>query len=187
MNSVIELVKHRVSCPKLAGVAPSDEELNEIFACAVRAPDHARLKPWHFHVVRGQAREKLGELFVREAQANGVSIEDKLIKCRNMPLRAPLLVVAVCEPTINPKVPAQEQVLAVGAAIQNMQIAISSLGYGSIWRTGDMAESQVVKDAFGLSEQGSIVGFVYIGQPVKKPVLQTPDVNAYVSEWGAEF
>jgi len=183
MNTIIDLIKHRVSCPKLGGKAPSEQELQAILSCALRAPDHARLKPWHFHVIQGEALGRLGDVFAKAAQANGSLAADKLTKCKNMPLRAPMLIVAVCEPVLNPKVPASEQILAVGAAIQNMQIAISSLDYGSIWRTGEMAESSVVKEAFGLSEQGSIVGFVYVGQPDKVPALQKPNLDDYYSNW----
>lgn len=183
MNTVIDLIKQRVSCPKLTGNAPSGQQLQEILACAMRAPDHARLKPWHFHVVQGSARNVLGELFEKSAKESGVELADKLLKCRNMPLRAPMIIVATCEPVINSKVPAKEQVLAVGAAIQNMQIAISSLEYGSIWRTGDMAESSIVKKSFGLSEAGSIVGFVYVGEPEKKPLMQAPNVEDGFSYW----
>ena len=63
MNTIIDLIKQRVSCPKLAGNAPSEQELHEILACALRAPDHGRLKPWHFHIVQGDARNKLGYVF----------------------------------------------------------------------------------------------------------------------------
>jgi nitroreductase len=183
MNTVIDLIKQRVSCPKLAGKAPSEPELHEILACALRAPDHARLKPWYFHVVQGEARNKLGAVFKKAAKVSGVELADKLSKCQNMPLRAPMIIVAVCEPTLNLNISIEEQVLAVGAAIQNMQIAISSLEYGSIWRTGEMAESKIVKDAFGLSEAGSIVGFVYVGEPEKKPAVQTPNILNKFSHW----
>ncbi|MFT6154544.1 MAG: nitroreductase [Bermanella sp.] len=183
MNTIIDLIKQRVSCPKLAGNAPSEQELHEILACALRAPDHGRLKPWHFHIVQGDARNKLGYVFEKAAKESGVKLADKLMKCRNMPLRAPMIVVAVCEPILNVKISPEEQVLAVGAAIQNMQIAISSLEYGSIWRTGDMSESKIVKDAFGLSDAGSIVGFVYVGEPEKKPAVQKPDIQNRFSHW----
>ena len=184
MNTVIDLIKSRVSCPKLGGNAPSEAELDQILSCALRAPDHARLKPWHFHVVKGDALKRLGDVFAAAARSQDKNVsEDKVTKCRNMPLRAPMMIVAVCEPINNPKVPESEQSLAVGAAIQNMQIAISSLGYGSIWRTGEMAESNVVKEAFGLTTNGSIVGFVYVGQPDKKPTLQVNNVADYSSNW----
>ena len=182
MNTVIELLQNRVSCPKLMAPAPKQDELQQILACAARAPDHARLKPWFYHMVQGNALVKLGETFVSALGEQDIA-KDKLEKTRNMPLRAPLVIVAVCEPQENAKVPVMEQILAVGAGIQNMQIAISSLGYGSIWRTGDMAHSDLVKQAFGVSEQGEIVGFLYVGTPEKIPTKPFINIDSCVKYW----
>lgn len=182
MNTVIQLLQNRVSCPKLVAPAPNQDELNAILGCAMRAPDHGRLKPWLYHVIQGDALVKLGDVFVQALDGQNVA-NDKIEKTRNMPLRAPLLIVAVCEPQANAKVPAMEQVLAVGAGIQNMQVAISSLGYGSIWRTGQMAHADVVKQAFNVSEQGEIVGFLYVGTPEKTPNKPATDIKQYVKYW----
>ncbi|GAA6133486.1 hypothetical protein NBRC116188_02750 [Oceaniserpentilla sp. 4NH20-0058] len=126
--------------------------------------------------------DNLGEVFVQTQQENMVS-QVKIEKCRNMPKRAPMIIVAVCEPVDNLKVPKVEQLLAVGAGIQNMQIAISSLGYGSIWRTGDMAHHQIVKKHFNISQNGEIVGFLYIGTPDKQPSLSVLNLKEYVKHW----
>ncbi|MEH6346462.1 MAG: nitroreductase [Bermanella sp.] len=183
MNPVIDLIKNRVSCPKLTLPGPSESEIEQIFACALRAPDHGRIRPWRFHVVAGDARESLGQVFANVAQESGDCIDAKVEKCRNMPLRSPLMVVAVCEPQQNNKVPEIEQILAVGAAVQNMQIAISSLGYASVWRTGEMAAAKLVKTAFDVSEQGSIVAFLYIGTAEKAPNKPELEISSYVSRW----
>jgi len=183
LNPVIELVKNRVSCPKLIQPGPNESEIEQILACALRAPDHGRIRPWRFHVVAGDARESLGQVFANVAQESGDCIEAKVEKCRNMPLRSPLMVVAVCEPQQNNKVPEIEQILAVGAAVQNMQIAISSLGYGSVWRTGEMADAKLVREAFDVSEQGRIVAFLYIGSAEKAPNKPELELSDYVSHW----
>lgn len=182
MNSVIDLIKHRVSSPRLVYPAPNSAQLEEILACALRAPDHARLRPWQYHVISGDGLNKLGEIFAQTAKHENAS-KDKIEKCRNMPKRAPLLIVAVCEPKESAKVPKIEQLLAVGAGIQNMQLAISSLGYGSIWRTGDMAHSQMVKQYLGVTDAGEIVGFLYVGTPERQ--LQKPKVlqSDFVKYW----
>ena len=162
---------------------PSESEISDAIACALRAPDHARLKPWRFHVLQGDSLRKLGEIFEEAASAGGEIPDDKRQKCRNMPLRAPLMIVAVCEPIMNPKVPEVDQLLAVGAAVQNMQLAFNSLGYGSIWRTGEMAKSRVVKNAFDVSLEGEIVGFLYVGTPEKVPTKPDAIVDGYVKFW----
>src|SRR5690606_29029944 len=58
-----ELLATRASNGKLGEPAPDDATLHAILEAALRAPDHAALRPWRIFVVRGQAREKLGDLF----------------------------------------------------------------------------------------------------------------------------
>ena len=44
----IETLLTRKSSPRLNEPSPSKEELELIFQTALRAPDHASLKPWKF-------------------------------------------------------------------------------------------------------------------------------------------
>lgn len=182
MNSVIELLQKRASSPKLDAPAPSQKEIEQILRCGLRAPDHGRLKPWRFHIVQGAQLAELGHLFAEVAEAKDKN-PAKVEKSRNMPLRAPLMIVATCHPYENGKIPVSEQILAVGAAIQNMQVAISSLGYGSIWRTGEFAYEEKVKHAFDVPEQGEIVGFLYIGTPAITNYAPEVELDGYVKEW----
>ncbi|EAT13533.1 nitroreductase [Bermanella marisrubri] len=182
MNTVIELLQKRASSPKLDAPAPTDEEVEQILRCGLRAPDHGRLKPWRFHIVQGAQLAELGHLFADIAKERGES-DAKVEKSRNMPLRAPLMIVATCHPYENSKIPVTEQILAVGAAIQNMQVAISSLGYSSIWRTGECAYEEKVKRAFDVPEQGEIVGFLYIGTPTITNHAPEVELDGYVKQW----
>jgi nitroreductase len=47
---------------QLAEPGPSEGELATILDAGLRSPDHGRLRPWRFAVVRGAARAALGEL-----------------------------------------------------------------------------------------------------------------------------
>lgn len=183
MNPVIELLQSRVSCPKLMAPAPSQKEIDQIMACAMRAPDHARLKPWRYYLVSGESRAVLGDVFAQVAQKDINASADKIEKCRNMPMRAPMLIVAVCNPQANPKVPSLEQFLAVGAGVQNIQLAINSLGYSSVWRTGDMVHAPEVKKAFDVSEEGEIIAFLYVGTAQKIPAKPMIDTSEFVQNW----
>ena len=41
---------------------PDDDELSRIFEAGMRAPDHGRLQPWRFRLIRGKAIADLAEL-----------------------------------------------------------------------------------------------------------------------------
>ncbi|HYB64639.1 MAG TPA: nitroreductase family protein, partial [Steroidobacteraceae bacterium] len=64
MQAIDALVTRR-SATTLTEPAPDAGALELIFASAVRAPDHGRLRPWRFLVVRGAARGRFGELLAR--------------------------------------------------------------------------------------------------------------------------
>ncbi len=83
-----------------------------------------------------------------------------------------------------PQVPFIEQFASGAAAAQNMLLAATALGYGSMWRTGDPAYDENVKAALGLSEADAIVGFLYLGtinadgqKPPNEPVIDDLVVN----------
>ncbi len=50
--------------PLLTDPAPTSEEMSEVYKGALRAPDHARLRPWKFIEVRGDSRDKLAKIFI---------------------------------------------------------------------------------------------------------------------------
>ncbi|HEV2286225.1 MAG TPA: nitroreductase family protein, partial [Steroidobacteraceae bacterium] len=58
----IDALLTRRSALTLTEPAPDADALQLMFASAVRAPDHGRLRPWRFAVIRGTARERFGEL-----------------------------------------------------------------------------------------------------------------------------
>ena len=63
-QDALDLLLSRVSVSRVGGELPSTDALQKIFTAALRAPDHAGLKPWRYLKVAGEQREKLGELFV---------------------------------------------------------------------------------------------------------------------------
>ena len=154
----------RNSSPKLVEPAPVGEAREAIFQAALRAPDHAGLKPWRFQVYEGAARETLG-VTIAEAmrRANPALEQAKFEKLCNAPLRAPLVIVAATHLQSHPKVPEIEQWLSAGAAVTNIINAAHALGYAAIWRTGDAAFEREVMTALGFAPNENIVGFIYLG------------------------
>ena len=135
--NVLEALQNRVSVSRLFEPAPSAEQREQLFAAALRAPDHGQLSPWRFLTIEGEARERLGELFVQGLSATNAPVKpEALEKARKGPLRAPLLVVVVACLQDHPKIPRQEQLLAAGCAAHGLLLAAQGLGLVSMWRSG---------------------------------------------------
>jgi nitroreductase len=165
MKDLSFLLQHQsIPAIELNDPAPSDSELEQILQAAMSAPDHGGLKPFRFLTIRGDARFELSTLFEqavkkRNPQADAITVA----KQRNKPLRSPLIVVVIASVRENPKVPDVEQILSAGCATQHIQLACSSLGYGSIWLTGDNSYDLFIYEALGLAPDERIIGFVYMG------------------------
>ena len=186
MGTIIEQLLARQSCPKLKAPAPSSEELDLVLQCGMKAPDHGRLKPWRFVVLSGGALVKLGEAFAAAKETAEPLTEDARNKLLNMPLRAPMIIVAIADIKEHPKVPPIEQVVAVGCAVQNMQLALASLGYGAMWRTGELAFNDEVKRYFKARPEDEIVGFLYVGTPEALPKPANPQQVVESTEFWTE-
>lgn len=161
MSDLLNSLMNRVSNPRLVEPVPSQSELESMFKCAVRAPDHGRLRPWRFVVLKGNALAELGDAFA----ATQPELEEvKLERLKAKPKRAPMIIVAVAKLDRNHnKVPIWEQQVAVGAAVQNIQLAAQELGYGTMWRTGAITEAKPVRDCLGLADNEQIMAFLYTG------------------------
>ncbi len=185
MNEILHFLSQRSSASRLTGPAPSAEELDTMFAAAMRAPDHARLRPWRFLCVAGERRAELGQLFreallLRNPEADQAAQE----KAMNAPLRAPLVVVVVTRLSEHPKVPHVEQRLSAGCAAHGLLLAAEALGYAGIWRTGEVAFDRNLMGMMGLADSEEIAGFLYLGtRDGEVRPLPRMEVADYVSEW----
>ena len=82
----------------------------------------------------------------------------------------------------HPKVPEIEQKLSTATAAQNIMLALNSMNYSCIWRTGKLAFNRDVQNYLGLNENQEILGYLYVGTEtgVKKKIPEL-DIDDFVS------
>ena len=185
MNAHIDFLLSRSSSTRLADPAPNEEELDNIFKAALRAPDHAGLKPARFINIAKHRLEDFGEVFEtslikRDSQATLSQRE----RARAAPLRAPMIVVVVAKITSHAKVPPMEQRLSVACSAYAILLAAESCGYAGIWRTGDAARDPNIERALDLCPNEEVIGFLYLGTRVGQPKkLDEIRTGVYVTHW----
>ena len=160
----IDALNSRNTAKTYGDTPPSKDDLATILQAAVRAPDHGRLRPWRFMLIEGAQRRKFGEMLAASAarRVPGLSSGD-LQRERDKALRAPLIIVVACRVVPGTKIPVVEQILAAGAAAQNILLSLHALGYAAAWKTGDAAYDAEVKKALGFAADDHIVAFIYTG------------------------
>lgn len=165
--TVTEAILGRSSAKKFSERVPTRGEIEELLLAATRAPDHGMLAPWRFLVLAGDARGILGEamkaaLCERMPEADNDAQERE----RSKAFRSPVLIVVSAKAIEHPKVPEIEQVVAVGAAVQNMWLRARELGLGMAWKTGTHAYHPGVKLALGLDAEDHVIGFLHVGEAI---------------------
>ena len=144
--------------------APSEAHLDMILRAAMSAPDHGNLQPWRLMLVRGEALARLGDLFATSfAQRNPQASESMIERERGKPQRSPLLILLVSSPKESDDIPQWEQQMSLAAAATHMQLMAQSLGYGSVWLSGDRCQDRWLLDQLGLAAHEQLLGYLAIG------------------------
>jgi nitroreductase len=181
----LDLMLSRESALKLESPGPSGRELERIFESAVRAPDHGRLRPWHFVVINEEQRTAFGALMADALRRRDPSVsEAELQRERDKAFRAPVIVVVAAKVRRGHKIPEIEQIASASAAAQTIMLAAPALGYGAVWKTGAPAYDPTVKTALGLAADDDIIGFLYIGTRTggSSPIPR-PEARDFVTTW----
>ena len=181
----IKNILNRRSSKKLVPPYPSEDEMRIVYKAALRAPDHAWLRPSSFIEVTGKGLDKLSDIFSSYAIDNIKDLNElKIKKYKNAPYRAPMIIILISSIKAHPKVPKIEQMLSTSAAAQNILLALNALGYGAIWRTGLFALNKMIGQYYDLSENQEILGYLYIGTTEQNlDAAPDVDIDKFVTKW----
>lgn len=192
-SSILSLLKTRRSGrPRdLAEPGPSEAQLHEILSIASRVPDHGKLAPWRFVIVRKEDRGAFEQLLHRAYRVDHPEPGRLEIEAsQRFAHQAPALIVALFKPVESSKIPLWEQQLSCGAALMNLLTATHALGFAGGWVTGWAAYSEEVRRAFA-KEDEVIAGFVFIGTPAaeleERPRPALEDVASVWRPGGGSF
>ncbi len=187
MTEIIDFLMTRrsVTARNLTEPGPDDEELDKILRTGMRVPDHGRLGPWRFIVIKGEARAAFGDVLGEAYKKEDPEAFEELVEVeRERFQRAPVVIAVVSRVIREHKIPEWEQALSSGAACVNMLNAAHAIGYAAQWLTEWPAYNADVAAALGLDESERVAGFVYVGTAMEPPAeRQRAGYEAVVSEW----
>ncbi len=187
MTEIIDflLTRRSVTARNLTEPGPSAEQLDMILRAAHRVPDHGKLGPWRFIILKGDARAAFGEILGASYKNENPDAFDELIEVEKERFqRAPVIVAVTSRITPEHKIPEWEQTLSSGAACMNMLNAAHALDLAAQWITEWPAYNDDVTKALGVGAKERIAGFIYIGTAAQPPDERTrPEISDIVTEW----
>jgi nitroreductase len=174
---VIQAIEARRSIRKFADRPIPEDTLRAILEAATRAPSGKNQQPWRFVVAGASKRAEMLGAFragITTAKARGESVEGAEWTARTMSEAA--ATVFILNPVgISPwkSHSTEEQIdelvntQSIGAAIENMLLAASGKGIGSLWICDIFFAYEELLGWLG--EDGSMVAAVSLGYPAESP------------------
>jgi nitroreductase len=178
--------------PARDGAPPDRTDLERILEIATTVPDHGGLRPWRFTVVTGRGRERFADaLEAGLYDMKGADVPEAAVaKMRGKAFAAPSAVVLVASPDPGSNVPVWEQVASASCTGYAMVLAATGLGYGAVWKSAAVLETEPVRTLFALTEHEQLLGWVNLGSagPARTRKIESAaaDVAGLVSVIGDE-
>jgi nitroreductase len=176
------LAKRRsASAMSLTAPGPDDAQLADLLRLSARVPDHGKLAPWRFVILRGPAKDVFAERItaLANSQANPVKANAALRK-----LTRPPVAVAVISRFIPGEIPEWEQRQSASAVCHQMLLAAAALGWGANWITDWYSYDPRATAILGLAEGEQVAGYLYLGTSTEQPQERVrPDVATITTEW----
>ncbi|MFT9400649.1 nitroreductase [Acetobacter sp.] len=181
----MDMLLSRASVDTLIEPAPSADQLSEVLAAAMRAPDHGKLRPWRYIVIEGDARSLAAEHVVASMlRLDANAPEFKLNKRRQRFSTMPLVIALGMHLRPDHKIPLWEQEMAVAAATMNILNALHAKGFGGIWVSGDITEDPVLAAELGLPAPHKLAGFLFVGTPAERcEPPRRPEPEQFTAYW----
>jgi nitroreductase len=151
--------------PSREGSPPDDHALARILETATTVPDHGGLRPWRFAVITGAGKERFADALVAGLHLErGDDLPEAMVtKMRGKAFAAPCTVALIASPDPESNVPVWEQVASASCTGYAMVLAATSLGFGAVWKSAAVVDTQPVRSLFGLAQDERLLGWVNLG------------------------
>ncbi len=195
-NNFLDLAKKRRSIRKFTD-KPVPRELAEYFiTCATHAPSGCDSQGWYFVAVDdkdmiSKLADETGKSSVEFYGTYSKATEEFLTVRKNTVSffrNAPLVIFVFMDKSKHYDAQAVEafyekgydyrsmldklgyyDVLSIGAAIQNMLLAITEQGYGACWMNDPVVAEDTIKELLGVREDLRLISVIPVGEPVYTP------------------
>lgn len=178
--------RRSASAKHLVAPGPDEATIATLLAAAAHAPDHGRLAPFRFIRIREESRPRFAEVLAAAALQEKPDLPAAEVeRAREKAFQAPCLIAFIARiDADHPKIPASDQWLSAGCALENLLLAATAKGVAAAVRSGKALEMPAVRSGFALAANEHFCCFLALGTasewPPQKP---KPDVASLTSHW----
>lgn len=162
--------------------------LEKIVRAASLAPSSFNLQPWHFHVATGATRDALGGILAQATVHLSEYVhllgEERMEEANAWysSLGDAPVVIAVSMPADGTGLEATNKLLSIGAALENLLLAVVDEGLGACSITFAWWVREELGELLGLAEGREVIAIVAVGYPEGVEAASAPR-RTDVADW----
>ncbi len=181
-----EMLRQRRSIRRFTDQPIPKEIIHQILEAATWAPSSHNRQPWRIAVLtspeaKNQLAVAMGQEYQRDLIMDGLDsgdIQTQVNRSYNRITEAPVCLVLCLDPSLGDNYPDQKRsqaeylmgVQSVAMAGQNLMLAATGLGVGSVWMCAPLFAPIATREALNLPPKWLPQGMVLLGFPAKEPV-----------------
>jgi len=172
---LIEAIEGRRSVRCFSEQPVSEGSIRELVRLAAMAPSSHNAQPWHFHVATGDVRAKVGEIlsattkYVEEYLVTLDPIDAGLAESFFAELGRAPVAIAVSVPDAEDELENISNLISVGGAAQNFQLAAHAQGLATCVLTFTYWLRDELAEAMDIDASRKIVSVILLGAPAERP------------------
>ncbi len=162
-NPVLNSIVQRRSIRKYQQADVSDENINLILEAGRWAPSGLNNQPWRFQVLRDK------KILDEVSQKTHYS---QIVK------DSPVCIAVFYH--LPSGYNRDKDMMGLGAAIQNMLLAIHAIGLGAVWLGEILNKKEEVQQVLGSGEDIELAAIIAVGHPAEKPSKERKSLSELV-------
>ncbi|AJY76923.1 nitroreductase family protein [Paenibacillus beijingensis] len=173
--SAFDVLKQRQAVRNYEPREVEDDKIVRLLEAATWAPNDRLREPWHFYVIRGEAKQRYVQMATEYLQER-FPTKPHLVKESLAVLETtPLVITVTADIVPGDEASSEDNEYAAACAIHSMWLAAKELGLGLVWRTRGvgLVRDERLSRFIGSPENKKIIGTVFIGYPA----AETPATN----------
>jgi nitroreductase len=165
--TVLQTLKDRRAVRNYLSIEVEADKITKLLEAATWAPNDRLREPWHFYVIRGEAKQRYEQIAKDYLQARFPTKPKLIQESLTVLEKTPLVIVVTADIIPEDEASSEDNEYAVACSIHSMWLAAKELGLGLVWRTRGIG---LVRDErmyrfIGSPENKKVIGTVFIGYP----------------------
>lgn len=165
--SIVQSLQQRRAVRSYESREVEDDQIAALLEAASWAPNDRLREPWHFYVIRGEAKlryEQIARQFLEERFPAKPHLVQESLAVLN---HTPLIIVVTADLVPGDDASSEDNEYATACAIHSMWLAAHELGLGLVWRTRGigLVRDERLHRFIGTPDNRKIIGSVFIGYP----------------------